>query len=464
MPAVGVRRQNKSGHTKNFSRGYRCSDGVAKTCPDWLDPRPVTLPGRARVPGCPLVQRSRCAGCGGTGSFSMEGNAALRFLLLFLHVGFAVSVEQMIATADGSLQGDTRDLFVAAESMPAKGHSRWRDTDQKKEPAALLNLKRKQNIACEIWALLKLANNTLSSAGRLYDGGVKPKFNVNQVAITQVVSYNLSRKGQWERGSWRPFTHSHYSPLNVTVNGIPCILFWAKRIMIKFENHTQLDLTEKTFGVHATVDVGDSNCSEDSAMLSLKFGDIGNLKGLVIRFLLTTSYYQLSVQNWFSLHRLQLLYNHSIQATFNATRIYAPASYSYHCEHVSSLQRYDALLIPSSANDLSKLWEVTFTDFQIQGFNIQEGHFAYAKDCASFFSPAILMGLVMSLILLLVLAYALHMLIHLKSLDRHYECKASPAYFAQMKDNDMGDEKEPLRSGGNESYELRNQQFCKIYI
>ncbi|XP_054666043.1 V-type proton ATPase subunit S1-like protein [Grus americana] len=345
----------------------------------------------------------------------MERNAALGFLLLFLHVGFAVSVEQMIATADGSSR-----VF----------------SDQ----------------------------DSLQRNGGLYDGGVKPKFNVNQVAVTQVVSYNLSRKGQWERGSWRPFTHSQYSPLNVTVNGIPCILFWAKRIMIKFENHTQLDLTEKTFGVHATVDVGDSNCSEDNAMLSLKFGDIGNLKGLVIRFLLTTSYYQLSVQNWFSLHRLQLLYNHSIQATFNATRIYAPASYSYHCEHVSSLQRYDALLIPSSANDLSKLWEVTFTDFQIQGFNIQEGHFAYAKDCASFFSPAILMGLVMSLILLLVLAYALHMLIHLKSLDRHYECKASPAYFAQMKDNDMGDEKEPLRSGGNEPYELRNQQFCKIYI
>ncbi|KFV45021.1 V-type proton ATPase subunit S1-like, partial [Tyto alba] len=197
--------------------------------------------------------------------------------------------------------------------------------------------------------------------------------------------------------------------------------------------------------------------------LSLKFGDIGNLKGLVIRFLLTASYYQLSVQNWFGLHRLQLLYNHSIQATFNATRIYAPASYSYHCEHVSSLQRYDALLIPSSANDLSKLWEVTFIDFQIQGFNIQEGHFAYAKDCASFFSPAILMGLVMSLILLLVLAYALHMLIHLKSLDRHYERKTS-ACFSQMKDSDMGDEKEPLRSSGNESYELRNQQFYKIYI
>ncbi|KAH1168949.1 hypothetical protein KIL84_013539 [Mauremys mutica] len=97
---------------------------------------------------------------------------------------------------------------------------------------------------------------------RRYEGGVKPKRNLKQVAITQVVSYNLSRKGQSERDSWRTWPHS---PVNVTVNGSPCILFWARRIMIKFKNHTQLDLTEKTFGVHATVDVGNSNCSEDSA-------------------------------------------------------------------------------------------------------------------------------------------------------------------------------------------------------
>ncbi|XP_032942387.1 V-type proton ATPase subunit S1-like protein [Catharus ustulatus] len=295
--------------------------------------------------------------------------------------------------------------------------------------------------------------NSLQTNGQRYHGHVKPKFNVNQVSIAQ-----------WEGAAWRPFPHGPSSPLNVTINGTPCILFWAKRIWIRLQNHTQLDLTERTFGAHATVDVGDSNCSEDSAVLSLKFGDIGNLKGLVIRLLLTTSYYQLSVQSWFSLQRLQLLYNHSVQATFTAPGIRAPATSSFHCQHLSSLHRHDALLVPSSENDLSHLWEVTFIDFQIQGFNVQEGHFAYARDCASFFSPAILMGLVMSLVLLLVLAYALHMLIHLKSLDRHYECKASPAYFAQMKDSDMGDEKEPLRSSGSESYELRNQQFGKIYI
>ncbi|XP_077203640.1 V-type proton ATPase subunit S1-like protein isoform X2 [Paroedura picta] len=199
--------------------------------------------------------------------------------------------------------------------------------------------------------------------GRRYDGGVKPKLNLQQVAIAQVMTYNISSK---EHSEGESIIHNHYSPLNVTVNGSPCILFWARRIMIKFQNHTQLDLTDKTFGVHATVDVGDSNCSEENAMLSLNFGDVDNLKGFVIRFMLTNSYYKLSIQNWFTLHRIQLIYNHSVQATFNATRIHAPASYSYHCEHVSNLQRYDALLTPSSTNDAARLWEVTFIDFQMK--------------------------------------------------------------------------------------------------
>ncbi|XP_034297120.1 V-type proton ATPase subunit S1 isoform X3 [Pantherophis guttatus] len=234
----------------------------------------------------------------------------------------------------------------------------------------------------------------LQRNGRRYDGSVKPKINLQQVAITQIGNYSVSTEENLEKES---MIHSHYSPLNVTINGSPCILFWARRIMIKLQNHTQLDLTDKTFGVHASVDVADSNCSEENAMLSLNFGDIDNLKGFVIRFILTNSYYKLSIQNWFTLHRIQLIYNQSVQATFNATRIHAPAIYSYHCEHVSNLQRYDALLTPSSANDAAKHWEVTFIDFQ-------------------------------------------------------------------MKDIDTADEKEPLRINGHETYELRSQQYSKIYI
>ncbi|XP_043832554.1 V-type proton ATPase subunit S1-like protein [Dromiciops gliroides] len=337
----------------------------------------------------------------------MERKTSFRFSLIFLSVGFSLTADQMFAS---------------------------------------------MNIS------------SVSLADQRHDGDMKTTLHFKSKPTLQGINYNLIKKGNLEREPWKTFNPSHLIPINVSVNGTPCILFWAKRITIKFKNQPLLDLTDKTFGKEARVDVGNSNCSEENAMLSLKFGDIDNLKGLDIRFILI-NYNRLSVQSWFSLHRVQILYNNSIQATFKATRIHAPSKYSYHCQHVSSLQRYDALLVPSSTNDVSRLWEVTFIDFQIQGFNVKEGQFASARDCASFFSPAILMGLAMSLILLLVLAYALHMLIHLKALDRHYDRKASPAYFVPMKDLEVTtEEKEPLRNHGHDCHELRSPHICNIYV
>ncbi|KAG9488037.1 hypothetical protein GDO78_007698 [Eleutherodactylus coqui] len=254
------------------------------------------------------------------------------------------------------------------------------------------------------------------------------------------------------------------STINVTENGNICILFGVKRITITFKNQTQLDLTHTNFSLNDSMDVDESNCNEENSTLTLKFLNVGHLKGLALRFLLVKSYYKQSVQNWFKLQSVQILLNHSVQATFNTSKIFAPISYSYHCQHVSSLQKYDALLVPSSSENSSRLWDVTFQDFQIQGFNIEDGEFSYAKDCATYFSPAILMGLVMSLILLLVLAYALHMLVHLKSMDRHYQRKCSATYFPRMKDNYLEDEREPLRGSGQEFYELRQSEYCRLSI
>uniref|UniRef100_A0A8C7BVL7 ATPase H+ transporting accessory protein 1 like n=1 Tax=Neovison vison TaxID=452646 RepID=A0A8C7BVL7_NEOVI len=207
----------------------------------------------------------------------------------------------------------------------------------------------------------------------------------------------------------------------------------------------------------------DSSLGINSKCLSLKFGDAEIPKGLDIRFTLT-NYNKLYLQSWFSLQRVEIIFNNSVQATFNATGIYAPSSYSYHCQRVSSLQRYDALLLPSYTDDTSSLWEVTFVDFQIQGFTIKGRQFAKPRDCASSFSPAILIGLAMSLILLLVLAYALHMLIYLRYLERHYDFLTSPAHFPQLKSRDAAEEKELLRSQGVECYELRSPHICKIYV
>ncbi|KAF6123165.1 ATPase H+ transporting accessory protein 1 like [Phyllostomus discolor] len=294
----------------------------------------------------------------------------------------------------------------------------------------------------------------------LSHGNMEPIQNFTK-PITQALNYNLSRQVHLEKEPWNAFSHD--SPANVSKAGIPCILFWAKRITIKFKNQTWLDVTEEAFGQKATVDASNSNCSEDSAKLSLKFDDAENPKGLDIRFTLT-NYNKFSRQSWFSLHRIEIIFNNSIQATFNATGIYAPSSYSYHCQRVSSLQQYDALLLPSDVDDVSSPWEVTFVDFQIQGFTIKGGQFAKARDCAPSFSPAILIGLAMSLILLLVLAYALHMLIYLRYLDRHYDFIPSPARFPQLRARDAAEEKELLRSQGVECYELRTQEICKVYV
>nr|XP_014995842.2 V-type proton ATPase subunit S1-like protein isoform X2 [Macaca mulatta] len=293
------------------------------------------------------------------------------------------------------------------------------------------------------------------------NGGTKPVQNFTTIPITQALNYNLSKEGHLEKEPWNAF--SHHGPVNVSIDGISCILFWAKRITIKFKNQTWLDLTDEAFGQKVTVDPDNSNCTEESARLSLKLGDAGNPRGLAIRFILT-NYNKLSIQSWFTLRRVEIVSNNSIQAVFNPTGIHAPSGYSYRCQCVGNLPRDQALLLPSDTDDGSSLWEVTLIDFQIQGFAIKGARFTKAQDCAASFSPAILIGLATSLILLLVLAYALHMLIYLQYLAQHYDLIASPAHFPQLKARDTADEKELLRSQGAACYELRSQQISKIYV
>ncbi|XP_036415509.1 ATPase H+ transporting accessory protein 1 like a [Colossoma macropomum] len=219
-----------------------------------------------------------------------------------------------------------------------------------------------------------------------------------------------------------------YSPLNVAYNGKTCILFRARKLAIRYRNHTLVDLTERAFGPDALVDTKGSFCSKDKATLNLRFGDVEDLRGLSIRLQMSNTFYESAGQNWFTLDSVHIHYNWTHEATFNATDVYAPSTNSYHCQHVSSLQKYDTLLVPSSNTDNSANWHITFTDFQIQAFNVQSSKFASASDCATFFTPAILMGLITSLILLLVLAYALHMVVHLKHIDRYEEHKTT-VYF-----------------------------------
>ena len=80
---------------------------------------------------------------------------------------------------------------------------------------------------------------------------------------------------------------------------------------------------------------------------------------------MSNTFYESAGQNWFTLDSVHIHYNWTHEATFNATDVYAPSTHSYHCQHVSSLQKYDTLLVPSSITDNSANWHITFTDFQV---------------------------------------------------------------------------------------------------
>lgn len=83
-----------------------------------------------------------------------------------------------------------------------------------------------------------------------------------------------------------------------------------------------------------------------------------------LRVQMSNTFYESSGQWWFSVESISLLYNKSEEAAFNASEVYAPASSSFHCLHVSSLQHYSTLLQPS--NDQARRWSITFTNFHVR--------------------------------------------------------------------------------------------------
>uniref|UniRef100_A0A3B5R2L4 V-type proton ATPase subunit S1-like protein n=1 Tax=Xiphophorus maculatus TaxID=8083 RepID=A0A3B5R2L4_XIPMA len=154
-----------------------------------------------------------------------------------------------------------------------------------------------------------------------------------------------------------------FSPLKVLSSGEPCILFQARKLSLRFEKQRPVDLTELTFSPQKLVDTRESLCQQDKATLVMRFGDVEELRGLSIRFQLSNTFYESSGQWWFSVDRVSVSYNTSEEVVFNATDVYAPASSSYRCLHVSSLQRYSGLLLPSTEH--AQRWAITFIDFQV---------------------------------------------------------------------------------------------------
>ncbi|XP_016107042.1 V-type proton ATPase subunit S1-like [Sinocyclocheilus grahami] len=208
-------------------------------------------------------------------------------------------------------------------------------------------------------------------------------------------------------------------PLEFKEKGSTCILLWAEKLVVsqyrseKWERH---DLAPKTFGEDVEPNLSGSSCNETHSLLVLNYEDVLNYRSFKLIFVMNRRHYKVSARHWFTMDLVHLEYDGKT-ATFNGSRyIYAPAEYSYRCESVSS-SRYPQLS-PHSDKDNANDWQISFDDFQIQGFNVGGKDFSYASDCASFFTPGIWMGLVTSLLMVLALTYGLHMIMQLRTMDR----------------------------------------------
>lgn len=101
---------------------------------------------------------------------------------------------------------------------------------------------------------------------------------------------------------------------------------------------------------------------------------------------MSNTFYEAAGQNWFTLDSVHIQYNWTQEATFNASEVYAPATSSYHCQHVSSLHKYDTLLVPSSHTDTSANWHITFTDFQVHCHTRGTTFVVNSSNCVCMFS------------------------------------------------------------------------------
>lgn len=120
-----------------------------------------------------------------------------------------------------------------------------------------LKLKTKETIKC-VWVLVDL--NTFEVI----------ELNLNLHAFESPALFQLhdwrlpspqpSRRKLLQYGGIMP-----YSPLNVVYNGKTCILFRARKLAIRYRNHTLVDLTQRVFGPDAIVDTRGSFCSKDKA-------------------------------------------------------------------------------------------------------------------------------------------------------------------------------------------------------
>ncbi|XP_062456782.1 V-type proton ATPase subunit S1 [Rhea pennata] len=204
-----------------------------------------------------------------------------------------------------------------------------------------------------------------------------------------------------------------HAPLRWPPTGTPDILLWAENFTVAYEGREQ-DLTGRTFGPGATVDLGGSSWNAQEARLVMKYDGVFG-ETLTITLVLRQALFPVSGRRWGGLAEVGVALGGAPAGTFNASGAAAPAPLGWRCGRLAAPGPF---LVPRSPRDPAARWRLLLQGLQVQAFNVSGAAFGAASDCAGFFSPGAWMGLLAGALLLAALAPGLHGLLALRTMDR----------------------------------------------
>ncbi|XP_064359487.1 V-type proton ATPase subunit S1 [Dromaius novaehollandiae] len=203
-------------------------------------------------------------------------------------------------------------------------------------------------------------------------------------------------------------------PLRWPPTGTPRILLWAQNFTVGYEGREQ-DLTARTFGPGASVDLGGSSWDPEEARLVMKYDGVFE-ETLTITLVLRQALFPVSGRRWGWLAEVGVALGGAPRGTFAGSGgAAAPTPLGWRCGRLAAP---GPLLLPPSPSDPAARWRLLLRGLQVQAFNVTGVAFGAASDCAGFFAPGVWMGLLTGALLLGGLAYGLHMLLGLRTMDR----------------------------------------------
>ncbi|XP_072776418.1 V-type proton ATPase subunit S1 [Taeniopygia guttata] len=210
-------------------------------------------------------------------------------------------------------------------------------------------------------------------------------------------------------------------PLRWPPQGDPKILLWARNLSVTLGGRPQ-DLTPKTFGGGAEVDLGGSSWSPHEARLVLRYPEVFG-EPLNITFLLRRAWFPVSGRPWAWLEEIGVTLGGAPPARFRIRGAAAPSPLGWRC---GDLGTPGPLLLPLPPLEQSQRWGIRIRDLQVQGFNVSGGVFGGASDCAGFFGVGAWMGLISGGLLLGGLLLGGGVLLGLRPMDRFDDPRGPP--------------------------------------